>query len=64
MGYKRLTGTVRTSAFLNDLGFSPRDPPNAALVVQTNESAPDQEDTLVWRAAQSQLWRGDRHGDL
>ncbi|MGI8403788.1 MAG: hypothetical protein ACR2OE_03295 [Thermomicrobiales bacterium] len=61
---ERLTGTVRTSTFLNDLGSSPQNPPNPALVVQTNESAPDQEDILVCRVAQSQLWRGDRHSDL
>ena len=44
---ERVTGTVNTAAFLKDLGFSPQNPPNAALVVQTNESRTDNEDILV-----------------
>jgi len=44
---ERLAGMVKTSAFLNDFGFTSQNPPNAAFVVETNESTTDHEDILV-----------------
>lgn len=41
---QRITGTVSTIRFLDALGFTPDNPPNAALVVQTDTGA---EDVLV-----------------
>ncbi len=37
----RVVGAVATKRFLEELGFDPSDPPNAALVIQTDDGTSD-----------------------